>query len=38
MNNKPYTWKTFLADVVLTAVTSGAWIVWVVIRQIRKQW
>lgn len=36
MNNRKYGLGRFLLDCVLTVLTSGLWLIWVFVREIRK--
>lgn len=34
---KPYGFFAFLFDVVMTLITSGFWIIWIFVREMRKR-
>ena len=33
--SKPYGLLKFLADLIMTGITGGLWLVWVIVREIR---
>lgn len=35
--NKPYGFLNFLVDVALTLLTSGLWLIWVFVREMRRR-
>lgn len=37
MRTKKYGLKSFLFDVIMTAITSGFWLIWVFVRETRNR-
>lgn len=35
-HRKPYTFFSFLGDVLMTLLTSGLWLIWIFCREMRK--